>query len=179
MRIMLVAAMLLPLSVQTLMAAPSAGTPPKTIKIKEEIVGKCGNFPYAPTLAIDAKTATLPDMKRARRAVDDYITEVSYYEKCLLTLDKSIGPSMTEKDSTYVAFVFNRAQEERDVLAIDFNKLVDAYNVAHGIVTKPEKPAAKTTKTPAPATAKPATTTTTKPAPAKPATATPATPAHN
>ena len=170
MRIMLVAAMLLPLSVQTLMAAPSAGTPPKTIKIKEEIVSKCGNFPYAPTLAIDAKTATLADMKRARRAVDDYVSEVSYYEKCLLTLDKSIGPSMTEKDSTYVAFVFNRAQDERDVLAIDFNKLVDAYNAANGIVPKP----AKTTKTPTPATGKPATATT-KPAATKPAAAKPAT----
>ncbi|MEQ1756011.1 MAG: hypothetical protein ABL973_17950 [Micropepsaceae bacterium] len=175
MRILLVTALLLPWSVQSLLAASSSGTPPKTIKIKEEIVNKCGNFPYAPTLAIEVKTATLADMKRARKAVDNYVSEVSYYEKCLLTLDKTIGPSMTERDSTYVAFVFNRAQDERDVLAIDFNKLVDAYNTAHGIVTKPEKPT-KPAKTTAPA--KPATPA--KRAAAKPATAaTPAVPANH
>ena len=48
-------------------------------------------------------------------------------------------------------FVFNRAQEERDVLAIDFNKLVDQYNAANGIVPKPVKPA-KTVKPAKPAT---------------------------
>jgi hypothetical protein len=55
--------------------------------------------------------------------------------------------------------VFNRAQDERDVLAIDFNKLVDAYNTANGIKPKPAKSTAKTTKpatTTAPAATKPA-----------------------
>ena len=138
------------------------------IKIKEEIVNRCGYFPYAPTLALDAKTATLDDMKRARGAVDDYITEVSNYEKCLLSLNKTIGPSMTEKDSDYVAMVFNRAQEERDVLSLDFNKLVDEYNAAHGIKTDPPKTAKGK-----PATAKPATTTTPATTKPKPATTTP------
>jgi len=173
MRSFIVAAFLLPLAAQAAFAASNPFTAPKTIKIKEEIVSRCGNFPYAPTIAIDAKTATIVDMRRARRAVDDYVSEVSYYEKCLLALDKAIGPSMTEKDSTYVEQVFNRAQEERDVLSIDFNKLVDDYNAANGIKTDPPKPATgvkpaagKTTpaaaatptsgKTPAAATSKPA-----------------------
>jgi hypothetical protein len=141
MRSFIVAALVLPLAVIPAIAAQNPFNPPKTIKIKEEIVNRCGNFPYAPTLALEPKTATLDDMQRARGAVEDYISEVSHYEKCLLSLDKVIGPSMSEKDSNYVVFVFNRAQEERDVLSLDFNKLVDEYNVAHGIKTEPEKPA--------------------------------------
>ena len=167
MRYFIVAAFLAPLAVHSAFAAANPFTQPTTIKIKEEIVNRCGNFPYAPTLVIDAKTATLDDMKRARAAVDDYVSDVSLYEKCLLSLDKVIGPKMTDKDSTYVAMVFNRAQEERDVLSVDFNKLVDDYNAANGIKTDPPKPAKG--KKPAAATgtgatgAKPAS----KPKPAK------------
>ena len=62
MRFFLVAAMILPLAVQAVQAA--SPLPGKTIKIKDEILNNCGNFPYAPTLAMDAKTATLEDMKR-------------------------------------------------------------------------------------------------------------------
>ena len=160
MRFFLVAAMILPLAVQAVQAA--SPLPGKTIKIKDEILNNCGNFPYAPTLAMDAKTATLEDMKRARKVVDDYISEVSYYEKCLLSLDKKLGSTMTEKDSTYIVFVFNRAQEERDVLSLDFNKMVDTYNAANGITPEPEKKAkpakpAKPTAAAKPAAAKPAT----------------------
>ena len=166
MRILAFVVFLFPLLAVSALGAATPGKAPKTIKIKEEIVNNCSNFPYAPTLAIDAKTATLDDMKRARRTVDDYITEVSHYQKCLLKLADKLGQSMSEKDSDYIVFVFNRAQEERDVLSLDFNKLVDEYNAANGIVPKPAKGAKP---------AKPAaTTTTTTPATGKkPATATP------
>jgi hypothetical protein len=157
MRYFIVAAFLLPLAAHSAFAAGNPFTQPKTIKIKEEIVNRCGYFPYAPTLALEPKTATLDDMQRARKAVDDYITEVSNYEKCLLSLDKVIGPSMSANDSDYVVKVFNRAQEERDVLSLDFNKMVDQYNAAHGIKTETPKPAKG--KTPAATT-----TTTAKPA---------------
>jgi len=171
MRYFIVAAFLAPLAVHSAFAAANPFTQPTTIKIKEEIVNRCGNFPYAPTLVIDAKTATLDDMKRARGAVDDYVSEVSLYEKCLLSLDKVIGPKMTERDSTYVVMVFNRAQEERDVLSVDFNKLVDDYNAANGIAPEPPKPAkgkkpaaaAAGTTAPSATTTKPAS----KPKPAK------------
>jgi len=156
MRYFIVAAFLLPLAAHSAFAAGNPFTQPKTIKIKEEIVNRCGYFPYAPTLALEPKTATLEDMQRARKALDDYITEVSNYEKCLLSLDKTIGPSMSAKDSDYVVKVFNRAQEERDVLSLDFNKMVDEYNLAHGIKTETPKSA----KGKAPAAAP---TTTTKP----------------
>lgn len=132
-------------------------TAPKPVKIKEEIMGSCGGFPYAPTIAIDAKTATIEDMKRTRKAVTDYVSEVSYYEKCLLTLEKTLGARLSEKDTDYIVFVFNRAQEERDVLSLDFNKLVDAYNKANGIITAPAKPAKPAAK-PAVKPAKPAAT---------------------
>lgn len=155
MRILFVAALLLPFTAASLMAAPGASTPQKTIKIKEEIVNNCGNFPYAPTIAMDAKTATIDDMRKARAAVDQYTSEVSYYEKCLLSLEKKLGAAMTTRDVDFIVFVFNRAQEERDVLAIDFNKLVDDYNAANGIVTKPAKPA-KPAKPPAKVAPKPA-----------------------
>ena len=164
MRFLALAAFVLPFTAQTVLAAPSSPAAPKTIKIKEEIVGNCGNFPYAPTIMIDAKTATLDDMKRTRGAVDQYITEVSHYQKCLLKLGDKFGETLSEKDSEYIVKVFNRAQDERDVLAIDFNKLVDAYNTANGIKPKPEKATAKTTKPAAPKAAPAAT------APAKPAT---------
>jgi len=162
MRYFIVAAFLLPLAAHSAFAAGNPFTQPKTIKIKEEIVNRCGYFPYAPTLALEPKTATLDDMQRARKAVDDYVTEVSNYEKCLLSLDKVIGPSMSAKDSDYVVKVFNRAQEERDVLSLDFNKMVDAYNVANGIKTDPPKaakgkaPAAAPTTTAKPAATAPA-----------------------
>jgi len=164
MRFLALAAFVLPFTAQIVLAAPSNPAAPKVIKIKEEIVNNCGNFPYAPTIMVDATSATLDDMKRTRGAVDQYITEVSHYQKCLLKLGDKFGENLTVKDSEYVVKVFNRAQDERDVLAIDFNKLVDAYNTAHGIKPKPEKPAAKATK---PATT-PAATTPAKPA--KPAT---------
>ena len=158
---------LTPLIAMSAMGAASPGSKPKAIKIKEEIVNNCSNFPYAPTLAMDAKTATLDDMKRARGTVDDYVTEVSHYQKCLLTLSDKLGASMSSKDSDYIVFVFNRAQEERDVLSIDFNKLVDQYNTANGIVPKPAK-GTKPAKTAAPARTTPAATA----KPAKPATTT-------
>lgn len=162
MRFLALAALVLPFTAHSLLAAPSSPAAPKTIKIKEEIVGNCGNFPYAPTIMVDAKTATLDDMKRTRSAVDDYISEVSHYQKCLLTLGDKFGENLSEKDSEYLVKVFNRAQDERDVLAIDFNKLVDAYNAANGIKPKSEKSTAKTTK-PAASTATPAASTAAKP----------------
>lgn len=164
MRFLALAAFVLPFTAQTVLAAPSSPAAPKVIKIKEEIVNNCANFPYAPTIMIDAKTATLDDMKRTRRAVEQYSTEVSQYQQCLLKLGDKFGENLSEKDSEYLVKVFNRAQDERDVLAIDFNKLVDAYNAANGIKPKPEKSTAKTTK-PAATKAAPAAT-----APAKPAT---------
>lgn len=160
MRLLALAAFVLPFTVHTALAAPSGPSAPKVIKIKEEIVSNCANFPYAPTIMIDAKTATIDDMKRTRGAVDQYINEVSHYQKCLLTLGDKFGENLSEKDSDYLVKIFNRAQDERDVLAIDFNKLVDAYNAANGIKPKPAKSTTKTTK---PATAPAAST------PAKPA----------
>jgi len=162
MRFLALAAFVLPFTAQIVLAAPSSPAAPKVIKIKEEIVNNCGNFPYAPTVMIEPKTATLDDMKRTRAAVDQYITEVSHYQKCLLALGDKFGQNLNEKDSEYLVKVFNRAQDERDVLAIDFNKLVDAYNTANGI--KP-KPAAKTAK-PATKTAPAATTPANPPKPA-------------
>ena len=164
MRFLALAALVLPFTAHSLLAAPSSPAAPKTIKIKEEIVGNCGNFPYAPTIMVDAKTATLDDMKRTRSAVDAYISEVSHYQKCLLKLGDKFGENLSAKDSEYIVKVFNRAQDERDVLAIDFNKLVDAYNAANGIKPKPEKSTSKTAKPAASTTAKPATSTTTTPA---------------
>lgn len=158
MRFLALAAFALPFTAQIVLAAPSSPAAPKVIKIKEEIVSNCANFPYAPTIMVDAKTATLDDMKRTREAVDRYITEVSHYQQCLLKLGDKFGETLSEKDSEYLVKVFNRAQDERDVLAIDFNKLVDAYNAAHGIKPKPAKTTTKTTKPAAttPAAAKPA-----------------------
>ena len=151
MRIVLIAALILPFTVQALMAAPGSGGAPKVIKIKEEIVNKCGNFPYAPTMAMDAKTATLDDMKKARSAVDKYTAEVTGYQKCLLSIQNTYGEKLTSNDTDVLLFAFNRAEEERDVLATDFNKLVDDYNAANGIVPKPATPA-KTVKPAKPAT---------------------------
>ncbi len=162
MRFEIVAAAVI-LAISANAAVSSGATAPKPVKIKEEIVGNCGGFPYAPTIAIDAKIATINDMKRTRKAVVDYTSEVSYYEKCLLTLEKTLGDRLSEKDTDYIVFVFNRAQEERDVLLIDFNKLVDDYNKANGIITEPVKPAkpAKPAAKPAVKPAKPATPATT------------------
>jgi len=158
MRISFLVVLLFPLAAFSAMAAgSSSSTGAKTIKIKDEILKTCAGFPYAPTVAMDAKTATIDDMKDARGAVDTYLMEVANYEKCLISLGKSLEGKMTEKDSDFIISVINRALDERDVLAIDFNKLVDEYNAANGI--KP-KPAAKTTK-PAATPAAPA-----KPAPA-------------
>ena len=158
MRISFLVVLLFPLAAFSAMAAgSSSSTGTKTIKIKDEILRTCAGFPYAPTLAMDAKTATIDDMKDARGAVDTYLLEVANYEKCLISLGKSLDGKIAAKDSDFIISVINRALDERDVLAIEFNKLVDEYNVANGI--KP-KPAAKTTK-PAATTAAPA-----KPAPA-------------
>ena len=163
MRFLALAVVVLPFSAQIVLAAPPSLSAPKTIKIKEEIVNNCANFPYAPTIMVDATSATLEDMKRTRSAVEQYISEVSYYQKCLLKLGDKFGEELSEKDSEYLVKVFNRAQDERDVLAIDFNKLVDAYNAANGIKPKPEKTTAKPTKPATPKSA-PAATTSAKPA---------------
>lgn len=160
MRFLALAAFMLPFTAQVVLAASSSPAAPKAIKIKEEIVNNCGNFPYAPTIMIDVATATLDDMKRTRASVDRYFSEVSSYQKCLLKLNGKLGESLSEKDSDYLVKVFNRALDERDLLAIDFNKLVDAYNTANGITPKPEKATAKTAK---PATKAPATTTPAQP----------------
>lgn len=162
MRIPLLAVVLLPLATWSAIAASqsTSSTGAKTIKIKEEIVKKCAGFPYAPTLMMDAKTATIEDMKEAKRAVDTYLVEVANYEKCLISLGKSLDGQMSQKDTDFVIQVINRVLDERDILAIDFNKLVDDYNAANGI-----KPAPK----PAPKTAKPAAAPATTPPPAKPA----------
>jgi hypothetical protein len=109
---------------------------------------------------MDAKTATIDDMKDAKGAVDTYLLEVANYEKCLISLGKSLDGKITGKDTDFIISVINRALDERDVLALEFNKLVDEYNAANGIKPKTAKPAAKTTK-PAATTAAPA-----KPAPA-------------
>ncbi len=154
MRISFLVVLLFPLAAFSAMAASTgSSTGAKTIKIKDEILRTCAGFPYAPTLAMDAKTATIDDMKDARGAVDTYLLEVANYEKCLISLGKSLDGKIAAKDSDFIISVINRALDERDVLAIEFNKLVDEYNVANGIKPKPAKPAAKTTK---PAEPKPA-----------------------
>jgi hypothetical protein len=153
--------LLLPLAdVSAMAASTGSSTGAKTIKIKDEILRTCAGFPYAPTLAMDAKTATIDDMKDAKGAVDTYLLEVANYEKCLISLGKSLDGKITGKDTDFIISVINRALDERDVLALEFNKLVDEYNAANGIKPKTAKPAAKTTK-PAATTAAPA-----KPAPA-------------
>jgi hypothetical protein len=120
---------------------------------------------------VDAKAATRDDMLRTRTAVNEFITEVSHYQKCIITLGKTLGDDLNEKDSEFLAKLFNRTQDERDVLALDFNKLVDDYHAANGIKADETKPAAKAadtgTSTKKPAATKPAA----KPA-AKPATST-------
>jgi hypothetical protein len=154
MRISFLVVLLFPLAAFSAMAASTgSSTGAKTIKIKDEILRTCAGFPYAPTLAMDAKTATIDDMKDAKGAVDTYLLEVANYEKCLISLGKSLDGKITAKDSDFIISVINRALDERDVLAIEFNKLVDEYNAANGIKPKTAKPAAKTTK---PAEPKPA-----------------------
>jgi hypothetical protein len=161
MRISFLVVLLLPLAAVSAMAASTgSSTGAKTIKIKDEILRTCAGFPYAPTLAMDAKTATIDDMKDAKGAVDTYLLEVANYEKCLISLGKSLDGKIAAKDTDFIISVINRALDERDVLALEFNKLVDEYNAANGIKPKTAKPAAKTTK-PAATTAAPA-----KPAPA-------------
>lgn len=160
MRLLALAAFVLPFTAHTVLSAPSSSAAPKVIKIKEEIVNNCAGFPYAPTIMMDAKTASIDDMKDAKSSVDTYLREVANYEKCLISLGKSLEGKMTGKDSDYLIQVINRALDERDVLAIDFNKLVDDYNAANGIKPKAAKASA------APKPAAPAATTPAKPAPA-------------
>jgi hypothetical protein len=133
-------------------AVPFDKAPP--IKMKEEIKSKCGLMPLAPTIAMDAKTASLDDLKTARAAYDQFASESESYQVCLLSLQKTLIEKMSQADQDLVITVFNRVSEEKDVLGTDFNKLVDGYNAAHGIVPpapkSAAKPAAKTnTTTPA------------------------------
>jgi hypothetical protein len=171
MRILAFVVLSLPLLAMSAYSADKPDSKSKGIVIKEEIVKNCRGFPYAPTIAVDAKLASLDDMKNTRAAVEFYLKEVDDYQKCLVALSEKLGDKLSPRDSNYLAMVHDRVQEERDVLAIDFNKLVDEYNVANGVVPKAPKttaktqPEAKTVSKPA-AAVKPAAT-------AKPATATP------
>lgn len=163
MRLLLLAALLVP--VMSLAADAATGNNKQTggfddkINIKEEVRTKCGGFPYAPTIVVDAKAATIEEMKNTRESVMEFLKQVESYEKCLITLGKALDGKMSEQDNDFVVKLINRVLDERDTLAIDFNNLVDGYNAANGI--KPaadkaaaEKPAAK----PAAAKTKPAAT---------------------
>jgi hypothetical protein len=124
----------------------SGGFGDKKINIKEEVLEKCGSFPYAPTIVVDAQTATIDEMKNTRDSVQIFLKQVSNYETCMITLGKTLDGKMSEQDGDYVIKQINRALDERDVLAVDFNKLVDDYNDANGIKPAEKKPAASTTK---------------------------------
>lgn len=154
MRLFLLAALLVPF---TALAAPSTkGGFEDKIVIKDEVRTKCGGFPYAPTIVVDAKLATVEEMKNTRESVMLFLKQVESYEKCLITLGKSLDGKMSEQDGDFVLKLINRALDERDALAIDFNNLVDSYNAANGIKPTAEKPAAAPATKAAPAASKPA-----------------------
>ena len=158
MRYLALAVLLFPLSADANTGnRTSGGFGDKKINIKEEILEKCGSFPYAPTIVVDAATATIEEMKNTRDSVQIFLKQVSNYETCMITLGKTLDGKMSEQDGDYVIKQINRALDERDVLAVDFNKLVDDYNEANGIKPSDTKPAPKATTKPAAATAKPAT----------------------
>ena len=63
MRLLVVAALLLPLT--AVAASGNSKSNPfgeGKIVIKDEIVKKCGGFPYGPTIVVDAKAATIDEM---------------------------------------------------------------------------------------------------------------------
>jgi hypothetical protein len=159
MRLLLLAALLVPLSASVASGNKGSGFETKIV-IKDEIRTKCGGFPYAPTIVVDAKLATVEEMKNTRESVMIFLKQVESYEKCLITLGKSLDGKMSEQDGDFIIKVINRALDERDALAIDFNNLVDSYNAANGIKPADSKPAAKPAAAPAgkaaPATTKPA-----------------------
>jgi hypothetical protein len=115
----------------------------KKIVIKDEVLGKCGSFPYGPTIVVDGKTATVEEMRNTRESVQVFLKQIENYEKCMITLGKTLDGKMTEQDGDYIIKLINRALDERDALALDFNKLVDVYNEANGIKPAEKKPAAK------------------------------------
>lgn len=160
MRFLLVAALLLPFAAQAATGNNKSGGFEDKINVKDEIRTKCGGFPYAPTIVVDAKAATIEEMKNTRDSVMLFLKQVESYEKCLITLGKSLDGKLTEQDSDQIIKMINRALDERDALAIDFNNLVDSYNAANGIKPAASKPAAKPAAAPAgkaaPATTKPA-----------------------
>ena len=160
MRFLLVAALLLPFAAQAATGNNKSGGFEDKINVKDEIRTKCGGFPYAPTIVVDAKAATIEEMKNTRDSVMLFLKQVESYEKCLITLGKSLDGKMTEQDSDQIIKMINRALDERDALAIDFNNLVDGYNVANGIKPAADKPATAETK---PAAKKPAPTAAAKP----------------
>jgi hypothetical protein len=160
MRFLLVAALLLPFAAQAATGNNKSGGFEDKINVKDEIRTKCGGFPYAPTIVVDAKAATIEEMKNTRDSVMLFLKQIENYEKCLITLGKSLDGKMTEQDSDQIVKMINRALDERDALAIDFNNLVDGYNAANGIkpAAAEKKPAA------APAAKKSAPTATATPA---------------
>jgi|GEM_PF-2682402 len=159
MRLLLLAALLVPISAAVAAGNKGSGFETKIV-IKDEIRTKCGGFPYAPTIVVDPKLASVEEMKNTRESVMLFLQQVENYEKCLITLGKSLDGKMSEQDGDFVIKVINRALDERDTLAIDFNNLVDKYNAANGIKPTADKPAAKPAAAPAskaaPAGAKPA-----------------------
>lgn len=144
MRYLAFALLLLPLAAHAAQEKRSSGGfGDKKIVIKDEVSGKCGSFPYAPTIVVDGKTATLEEMRNTRESVQVFLKQIENYEKCMITLGKTLDGKMTEQDGDYIIKLINRALDERDVLATDFNKLVDSYNEANGIKPAEKKPAAK------------------------------------
>ncbi|MFN9543088.1 MAG: hypothetical protein ACK59B_07855, partial [Alphaproteobacteria bacterium] len=83
MRLLLLAALLVPLSASVASGNKGSGFETKIV-IKDEIRTKCGGFPYAPTIVVDAKLATVEEMKNTRESVMIFLKQVESYEKCLI-----------------------------------------------------------------------------------------------
>ena len=104
---------------------------PKPVDIKKEILEKCGSIPYGPTIAMDATTATKDEMENAKMDVVAFITQADVYQECLAKLEVTLKDRLSENDKRLLAAAGNRAQQEKEALGNDYNKLVDAFNKLH------------------------------------------------
>ena len=109
-------------------AAPKT---PKPVDIKKEILETCGSIPYGPTLVMDAKSATKEEMENAKADVVAFIAQADIYQECLAKLEIKLADRLSVNDRRLIAAAANRAQQEKEALGNDYNKLVDAYNKLH------------------------------------------------
>ncbi|MEQ1866823.1 MAG: hypothetical protein HOP13_07545 [Alphaproteobacteria bacterium] len=151
-------------------AAPTAGKPPKAVDIKKELGEKCGSAPYG-LVDLNGKTASKLELEEAKFQVTGFITQADVYQDCVYKLAETHAAVLTDNDKRLLGTALKVSQDEKEAVGAAFNTAICEYNAANKIPDADCKDGKWIQQTVAQKPAKPAAT------PAKPAAAKPAAPA--